>query len=346
MPKTDTNVTKAAFLIDGHHVFLETISQIKAFCELMGDGSIAEATLFSSLLSSLDFPDDANSAIKMYEMALTAIDYADIALADLLYPGIVYEETAAELELYWFDAKLDPIDELKYSLKKEQQRVDEGKQEEGNIRYIRPWQKLLEANQFEFHQGDRPIVVPYALKNNFIDEMTRTTFPGITASPGLGWRDFHINKKFGIRTNEKAVDATLVIKACDLANDPNVVSVSLVTNDGDYEPAIKRLQQRGKKVFVYSLATYQSNVLRNAVGGGMYSTIYDEMNRRNSKKESVAAFGQPITDRLAKCPIFWTLHARMINDLVSLRSTGKTVRTCIRQDARMAVETELGRRID
>ena len=51
MPKTGTKASKAAFLIDGHHVFLETISQIKAFCELMSDGSVAEVTLFNSLLS-------------------------------------------------------------------------------------------------------------------------------------------------------------------------------------------------------------------------------------------------------------------------------------------------------
>lgn len=153
--------SRSAFLIDGHHVFLETVSQVRTFSELMRDSAILEVTFSDLHFRRHGIAQNPSDAASTFVPALTAIDYADIALVDLLYPGLAYSEHAEQLEMYWFDAEMPPAHELKDGLRTDLQRIGQDKST-----YFR-FQKMLRVGK----SGLRPMNL------NFIMMRGRSLFP-------------------------------------------------------------------------------------------------------------------------------------------------------------------------
>lgn len=186
--------SKTAYLIDGHHVFLETLTQIQQFVTLLRKPSILDELPHSRFVSQKYFTTTSNDPVTTFEAALSAIDYADIALSDLLYPGFGTMPVQGELELHWFDAKLPPIEEAQTNAR--------WKEASKN------WLNLLSNNKYEFSRGRETasLSVSYDLKNQFIEEVEKWGFPGHIADPILGWREFRSDRgKFYIAPKKLSI---------------------------------------------------------------------------------------------------------------------------------------------
>jgi len=325
----------SVYLVDGHHVFLETIKQVRYFCELIDDGDV----LKSLALTSNKHLSETGIG-KVYLEALEAADYADIAIHELLKLGLGAGEWGSRIELNWFDAEMKPIHELQYYCNKELGRISskpEWFNRKSNIQRILD---LLKLDMFEFFADDELVRVPYSLKNKFIEEISNPRTQKFQAGDAFqhwGWRDFRINYKGLLSGGEKGVDTQLTMRACDLANDTEVSGVCFVTNDSDYVPVVERLEQRRKDVSVYTLSQRPSNALKDSVGVNSFDSLSAIQARMTPANRIREVMGDDFVRRISNCPIFWSMKTRMEADIKSLIAKGMTSNRAIRKEAEETV---------
>jgi uncharacterized LabA/DUF88 family protein len=242
----------SAYIVDGHHVFLECLKQVHDFLSLARNHEVRQLEPFLEEFLNRFETKTLESPLNSFSSALGAIDYADIALTDLLYPGFTLIPCANELELYWFDAPMPPIAEVKSKVRTRSPTQSAAGEN------IPDYDAMLGAKNWQFYKDKRHpnLTVPYDLKNEFIEEVKKWGFPGVLGEPEMGRREFYLSEKRTIISKEKEVDSSLVIKAIDLADRHDIDSVCFISADSDYYPAMKRLRERGKKVYFYTMSDY------------------------------------------------------------------------------------------
>lgn len=343
---------KTAILIDGHHVFVGVLQQTDVFFGLLREDHILRSMPFLTKYLEKFRIDTGKDGIEVFEKSLTAVDYADIAFRDLLLSGLsFFANTAGGTEVCWFDAEMPPRDQVLHNmrngLQRQQGSADHFARDDkvvpfgtkaGTSRHL----KLLEQGQYEFYvDGSCRPIVPYDLKNEFIQEMHQqwTYWP---VKAGLGRRYFKVNKEGVISSQEKEVDALMSLQAADIARDPSYSHVVLVTNDGDHVPAVKRLKRGGKHVNIFSIIGYQSKDLQQTIGKENCITLAAARQIIDRSDEMRSAYGMDFSKEISRCPLFWSLESRLMGDLPWLATTGMTAIQFARSDAERHIHEKFG----
>ena len=323
------------FLIDGHHVFLNTIYFIRMFCKIVDRKNIYQ------IISGNKAPDTGgNEPIgSFYYQHLNYIDFADFAFRYVLVPGLEIG-ASTQLRMSWFDAKLPKLENLRREytgkIQKVRPKTVHNKQDLFDKR-IQKTLKMLDSDLFDFYYDSYTpcIEVPYSLKNEFTDEITSRSRDYFqthgTANQVSNFRKLQFPSAGTIKTSEKQVDTNLVIRACDISYDPDAVSVCLITNDTDHIPTVRKLKSSGKEVFAYSLGKWVDPDFKQAVGRSNFQSLYDIVRRMYPPP----VFGDDpelngVFEELEACPIFWPMWSQMKMDIPHILKTGKTVENHIR----------------
>ena len=345
---------KGAILIDGNHMFIEVLSDIDKFNKLLPDSIHSEILGKGDIQNIWESPDPRNLAeFVAAQVVLPLSNHLCIFAADSFFPSQKsYVNTSsilnghvsgaddliaveADYDVFIFDAKLPKRGDLIQYFEAEWEKFYRFKMNEERNRVQVTLDRLKEGN-WELWHDDAPRVFPYDLKNGFIDCLSdEWGGPGWEAH--LGTRKIKCTQ-FGKKTgwmwqSEKGVDTQLVITGCEVASNPSVDWVCLVTNDSDYIPLVDHLQKAGKKVFLLSFGNpkRQARDLKNSVGDKNVITklsIFDHtgelaqysINRILPDGAEDNPQNRKFLDQQLECPMFGTLITQCMfaNDLDKL----------------------------
>ena len=298
-----------AILIDGHHVFLETIGALQRFNELAAQKPLRD-------LFGRDVPEFGR--IQNIWQPLTPVRVAE-CIGDQLewdLPRIVtfltpMEAEPSDVEIVLCDARLAPREEVVLNLQAKQRHIS---LRSGILERVR-------KGEWQFYRDGGQLILPYDFKNSVIE--------GLLATSGR-WAGRFGKRKLDIRPNgfvydrEKGVDAQLIIRGCELAADPSVQWVCLVTNDSDYVPLVQHLHHKAKSVYWLSYADNLSRDLRDAVGlehviereqvlSGYHDQDYFRAVRDMTRR--VSRNGSPIARMFASQPTVESLYLKCLLSL-------------------------------
>lgn len=317
---------RSAYLVDGHHVFLAIYDQMQEFFNLLSEPEYLSANPFLAFQISSFEEVFKRPAAEVLRQKFRSIDYVSYAFRFLLIPCFsFYNSTAVDaLEMYWFDAKLPSKDEAKKKLKK---RIEEAGFDNGKAF---DWYRYLNEDKWLFVDGITRIV-PYGLKNEFINQLKFSIhFPGDIKTE-LGQRVFSVSQKLFVSSKEKGVDTRLAIQACDIAADPNVVEAVLISSDTDYIPVVERLKRGGRPTKVFSLSSFSDDFWKML--GPDYSNLSYVLNSQAELKDAKEIFGESYASKIKRCPIASRLAAAIGDELISIAETGDTVALSIRKQS-------------
>lgn len=324
---------RGAILIDGNHVFITVLQQLDKFLELMSDSEIARQLETLPAFFEKFRRDTGKHPIVTYRSSLNAGDYADVAFNDILINGLsVLTSHCGISEVDWFDAEMGTPEDVLAVVTKKYERKRAQSAKSPNVTHHpsttqRPRHfELIEAGKYHFVVEDgKSVILPFSVKNDFISEMYRK-WQGTPVHAGLGFRDFYIDRAGAVRSNEKRVHTQLSIRGADIAHDPHYSHATLITNDGDHAPTVKRLLRGGKRIQIFSatLDYFQSRELKKAAGEENCMTLASAMRTINRQEEMEKAFGRHFVRSIDACPLFFPLANRFQRDIPYLASTGMT----------------------
>jgi uncharacterized LabA/DUF88 family protein len=268
--------SRGAILIDGHHVFLDLLREIRLFNDdvirrqerAVADRKISREEL-KSLNSDLpniwakanpvDFADFLNEWIvwvlgehlPKLEYSLRGGKKIPLSAREILQSPMLNPKEVCLIDndpdVWIFDAYMPDKVQLRARLA---QRIEEGKRWNApryEIDRMKHALASVDSNKWEFWAGNGlNISTDYDFKDRVLD---RIQDDEVGWRVGLGLRQIRISKNAQVISKEKAVDTRFVITGCDCASDPQVSWVCLVTNDADYVPVVERLLENKKSVF-------------------------------------------------------------------------------------------------
>ncbi len=263
-------------LVDGHHVFLEMLRDIKIFNHYVEEHPkflrgiknmwldlhpvyVAHATwdvigLLQTILPSEVAQQFAGSEKSCISASLVAEGLQEVSR---------YCAVESQSDILIFDARMPPAT----NLIKELEEKSRGCLRQGFAPLdVERRLRLARAGRWEFWGDDGATKeLPYGFKNEFLDTLKHWRYGW---KEHLGERKFNILKRGRFHQKEKGVDARLVIAGCQAAADPKLDWTCLVTNDADYVPLVEHFHSLGKAVYLLSLGDpmRQSGDLRSAVG--------------------------------------------------------------------------------
>ena len=147
-----------------------------------------------------------------------------------------------ELDVNFFDAYLPELDNAYRILQSESKKAKNSYKSDDFL-------KQLESGIWQsYHEGENTSV-PYNLKNKYINQINKIFSGDLVLGRKILKRNDFRGNFFG---QEKEVDTSLTIKGVELANQKDLDFVLLVTNDSDFIPLVEYMQEKEKKVFLYS----------------------------------------------------------------------------------------------
>jgi uncharacterized LabA/DUF88 family protein len=301
-----------AILIDGHHVFLETLRDVTRFNAYAKRPPLAD--LLKRKMPTFGALPNIWDPITPQKIARLVGDELEWDLPRIVTLITPLEADANDICIVLCDAKLAARQKVIGDLEAQRSRI---KRESGTISaQFDVKLDQVRKNKWSFYRDDEFVVLPYDFKNDFIDTLS--------SSSGK-WAGRFGNRKIDVRPNgtvhdrEKGVDTQLVIHGCEMAADPAIQWICIVTNDSDYAPLVHHMHRKAKSVYWLTYASRRSGDLLTAVGGSNVIELeqvrsgYHEADTFQHVREVTRAYGRkgsPMAKLFADDPAIENLYLK------------------------------------
>lgn len=324
-------------LIDGHHLLIEVFAEIEQLMKNLSPlNDFAKSKQFIDFLNAMWAVPDPGFFAEFFDVSLideltNRIIRNEIKLTgSSKTPWLEYQEDFSKMspsrdcivgpslpQIFVFDTPMPNRKDVLSLMRSEFDKLNHLPDNSKTLNRREVLQSeiaLIESGKWRFFTGSRNVVLPYEFKDKLLKLLCTDRYKWQSA---LGKRIVRINDAGRKSDSEKGVDARLVIKACDIAADKNMKWVCLITNDSDYVPAIERLLERGKSVYLAPMCDekFISTDLRNTIGGeNIYPKreLFSYFNR--SEIFSKIFTGQAGTELLFSLATFFLIR-QLKNDL-------------------------------